>query len=312
MGRINPNAGTAQRLNQGQGAAANTAQRLNQGQSSPRASYTSSAERLSQAERRTSQGTPRQSVSSTAERLAAGQSTARASNPMAALGAELRSFGNNVPRNTTVSDVPVEDVVRESQAVPLDDTPELPTTDIQETSGGWGATMWTITGFAGVGALIAGAYYWFKRRFVGNAKPNRRLRRWELVRMVSTASDAFRDHSNYRPSHDSYDSPRSTEAGLRPSNDSMGRFSNAGPTRPTLGRNLTVQTTGCSPRPRARPRATLDPSELSRGRNFSPRGRSATHESDGYRASNASYIEVPRASHEPSMWERMSKGGKLS
>merc|ERR1712096_440893 len=166
-------------------------QRLNQGQTSPRQSYTSSAERFSQAERRTSQGTPRQSVSSTAERLAAGQSqgqsTPRATNPMAALGAELRSFSNNVPRNTTVGETPIEDVVRESQAVPLDDTPELPTTDIQETSSGWG---WTITGFAGVGALVAGAYYWFQRRFGGNTKPNRKLRRWELVRMVSTASDA--------------------------------------------------------------------------------------------------------------------------
>jgi len=131
--------------------------------------------------------------------------------------------------------------------------------------------MWTFTGFAGVGVALAGLYYWFQRRFGGagsGRKRERKLRQWELVRMVSTANDAFMDHSAYRPSHDAADN---IEEGIKPSMLRMHSRSNASN--------------------KSDVRATLSPKKP-----------------HCVRQSSGGYIEVPRMSYEPSMWERYSKG----
>jgi len=212
-----------------------------------------------------------QSVSSRtpAERLS-GQNGQRSASPLAGLGASLR----NLTRTSEVPETP-----RESN-VPLEqDLVDLPTSDIQESTSGWG--VFSVASFGAMGVAAAGLYYWFQRRF-GNAntKPERKLRKWEVLRLVSAADEDNAHHSGYRPSHEFNAMERASVA------DAMAERA-----------SYACAMTGQNLRPR-KTRATLSPRDI--------------HISDAVRKSAASYMEMPRASHEPTMWERYSKGGKLN
>merc|ERR1712098_52978 len=239
-------------------------QRIN---GSPAAGTTRSvnnADRLNQREQASSFSSSRTG----AERLSQGQP--RATSPLASLGASLR----NTARTSEVPETP-----RESNVPLVEDTVELPTTDIEDPSTGWGGSLFSFTGFAGVGVALAGLYYWFQRRFGGNTKPERKLRKWEVLRLVSAAEDEFTAHSSYRPSHEFNENERASVADAMEERASVACA--------MTGRNL---------RPR-RTRATLSPRDIS---------------DSCVRQSAAAYTEMPRSSYEPSMWERYSKGGKLN
>jgi len=205
---------------------------------------------------------------STTDRLSRGQ----ASNPLASLGAELR---NLTARNSEA----VPETPRESNVPLTPDTLDVPTTDLQEPSAGWGSTLFSFTGFAGLGVALGAVYYWFQRRFGGNTKPERKLRSWQVVRLVSAADDAFVQHSGYRPSREFDEVERSSVA---------------------------CAMTGQSLRPR-KTRATKMSTLSPRFEDIQAYAREQLRPSATYLGS----MEMPRASHEPSVWERYSKGGKL-
>lgn len=238
-------------------------QRINGSPAAGTTTPVNSADRLHQREQASSFSSSRTG----AERLSQGRP--RATSPLASLGASLR----NTARTSEVPETP-----RESNVPLVEDTVELPTTDIEDPSAGWGGSLFSFTGFAGVGVALAGLYYWFQRRFGGNTKPERKLRKWEVLRLVSAAEDEFTGHSGYRPSQEFDENERASVADVMEERASVACA--------MTGRNL---------RPR-RTRATLSPRDIP----------------DAVRQSAAGYMEMPRSSYEPSIWERYSKGGKLN